>query len=125
MNKYEKYAFRQLILNQLYPPSEQNKIFGNKFLFDALNAYLFFNMGQPKQKSTNQGSNTSDNKSQQEIDEAERQKNIEKYKKLREFTLKKTNNPFIMSAQLFNKLVFGFVIICFRLMGIKMEKQDL
>lgn len=117
MNKYERYAVRQILLNQLYPPSENNKVLGSRTMFDVMNAWAFFTFNndcdceEERQERRKQPKPQPVKKelTEEEKQELERQR-LENLHKLQEFMNKKTYNPFIIFAQIFMKYITGCIV---------------
>lgn len=122
MNRYERYALTQVLLNQVYPPNPNNKVFGSRALWELTNAGLFFAINRDKHKnsSNNKEQNRHEEKpvkkelTPEELEELERQR-VEKLNKMKEFLNKKTFNPFIIIAQLFCKYIIGSILIYVKL----------
>lgn len=116
MNKYERYAVRQLLLNQLYPPSENNKLFGSRTMFDVANAWAFFAFNNSDNSSNDEERHEEPKRqpikkelTEEELQELEQQR-LEKIEKIQKFINKKTCNPFVLLAQWFFKYITGCVV---------------
>lgn len=124
MNKYERYAIRQLLLNQLYPPSPNSKLFGSRTLFDVANAWAFFAFNNSSEDNEEKQERKKEQKVitiEKPISEEERLKaeeeRIEKFKELNEYVNKPTNNPFIKLDQWFTKCILGCIVSVGRALG--------
>ena len=128
MNKYERFAFRQLILNTLMPPRKENtNIFGNQFLYYLLGMHLFCKNVPENTKPVEKVDLTEEKEKLKQICE-EQKANIKKAyddyaqketQKLVDLMNKESDNPLVKLDQLFTKYIAGFVSIIFKLLGIK------
>lgn len=107
MNRYEKYALRQLVLNSLFPPNPENKIFGSRAAFELFNAWAFFNIGgkSTNNKKLEKKKDIKDYKCNLEIELEEESKND--LAKMNKFLTEPTKNPFKMYIQFWGKVIAG------------------
>lgn len=131
MNKYERYAFRQLILNTIMPPNKNNThIFGSQFLYYLLGMHLFCKDVPDDTKPVEKIDLTEEKEKLKQIWEEQKANMVEacdksygeQGRKLIKHMNEKSNNPLVIIDQLFTKYITGFIIIVCRMLGIKLNR---